>query len=106
MLSLTPIAVEKVKAIIAERGEEAGLRIAVIGGGCSGLQYQMSLDQGPNADDKVIEQDGLKVFVDAKSYLYLAGAQIDYVNDVSGSGFKFDNPNARGTCGSGESFNA
>jgi iron-sulfur cluster assembly protein len=106
MLSLTPIAVEKVKAIITERGEESGLRIAVIGGGCSGLQYQMSLDRGANADDKVIEQDGLKVLVDPKSYLYLAGTQIDYVDDASGSGFRFDSPNVGDTCGCGESFNA
>ena len=106
MISLTPIAIEKVKAIIAERGQGAGLRVAIIGGGCSGFQYQMSLDQGPNADDKVIEQDGLKVFVDAQSYLYLVGTQIDYVDDVAGSGFKFDNPNAKGTCECGESFSA
>ena len=106
MLSLTPVAVEKVKAIIAERGEDAGLRIAVMGGGCSGFQYEMSLDQRPNVEDKVIEQDGLKVFVDAQSYLYLAGTKIDYVDDVDGSGFKFDNPNTRGTCGCGESFEA
>lgn len=106
MLTLTPIAIEKVKAILAERGEDAGLRVAVTGGGCSGFQYQMSLDQNPNADDKVIEQNGLKLFVDANSYLYLAGTQIDYVDDVTGSGFKFDNPNARATCGCGESFDA
>jgi iron-sulfur cluster assembly accessory protein len=106
MLTLTPIAIEKVKAILTERGEDAGLRVAVIGGGCSGFQYQMSLDQNPNADDKVIEQNGLKLFVDANSYLYLAGTQIDYVDDVTGSGFKFDNPNARATCGCGESFDA
>jgi iron-sulfur cluster assembly accessory protein len=106
MLSLTPIAIEKIKSIITERGEEAGLRVAVIGGGCSGFQYQMSLDKEPTADDKVIEQNGLKVFVDAQSYLYLAGTQIDYVDDVNGSGFKFDNPNAKATCGCGESFNA
>jgi iron-sulfur cluster assembly protein len=106
MLTLTPIAIEKVKAILLERGEDAGLRIAVTGGGCSGFQYQMSLDQSPNADDKVIEQDGLKVFVDTKSLLYLTGTRIDYVNGLTGSGFKFDNPNAKGTCGCGDSFNA
>jgi len=106
MLTLTPVAIEKVKAIISERGEDAGLRVSAIGGGCSGLQYQMSLDQGPGADDKVIELDGLKVFIDARSYLYLAGTQIDYVDDAAGSGFKFDNPNARATCGCGEKFDA
>jgi iron-sulfur cluster assembly accessory protein len=106
MLTLTPIAIEKVKAILSERGEDAGLRIAVIGGGCSGFQYQMSLDQNPNADDKIIEQGGLKVFVDTKSLLYLAGTRIDYVDGLTGSGFKFDNPNAKSSCGCGESFNA
>jgi iron-sulfur cluster assembly protein len=106
MLTLTPVAIEKVKSIISERGEEAGLRIAVTGGGCSGFQYQMTLDKGPNADDKVIEQDGLRVFVDLKSLLYLNGTRIDFVDGLTGSGFKFDNPNAKGTCGCGESFNA
>jgi iron-sulfur cluster assembly protein len=106
MITLTPLAIDKIKAFIAERQEGAGLRISVTGGGCSGFQYQMYLEQNANADDKVIEQGGLKVFVDSRSYLYLAGTQIDYVDDVNGSGFKFDNPNAGGTCGCGESFNA
>jgi iron-sulfur cluster assembly protein len=91
---------------MSERGEDGGLRIAVIGGGCSGFQYQMSLDKQPAADDQVIEQDGLRVFVDTRSMLYLNGTTIDYVDGLSGSGFKFDNPNARGTCGCGESFYA
>jgi iron-sulfur cluster assembly protein len=106
MLTLTQTAMEKVKSIMSERGEDGGLRIAVIGGGCSGFQYQMSLDKQPAADDQVIEQDGLRVFVDTRSMLYLNGTTIDYVDGLSGSGFKFDNPNARGTCGCGESFYA
>ncbi len=106
MLNFTPTAVEKVKAIIAQRGEEGGLRIAVVGGGCSGFQYQMTLDKQANADDKVIEKDGLKVFVDARSFLYLHGATVDYVETLTGAGFKFDNPNAKGSCGCGESFDA
>ena len=106
MLTLTPTAVGKVKAILAERGEEGGLRIAVIGGGCSGFQYQMTLDKEANADDSVIEQDGLKVFVDTRSLLYLNGTRVDYVDDLNGSGFKFENPNAKSSCGCGESFNA
>lgn len=106
MLTLTPTAVTKVKSIIAERGEESGLRIAVIGGGCSGFQYQMSLDKDANPDDQIIEQDGLKVFVDTRSLLYLHGTQVDYVDALNGSGFKFDNPNAKSACGCGESFNA
>jgi iron-sulfur cluster assembly accessory protein len=106
MLTLTAAAVDKVKEIMAERGEGGGLRIAVIGGGCSGFQYQMSLDAEANADDKVFEQEGLRMFVDARSLLYLEGTKVDYVNGLNGSGFKFDNPNAHNTCGCGESFNA
>lgn len=104
MLTLTMAAIEKVKNIIAERGEEAGLRISVVGGGCSGFQYQMSLDKEATADDKVIEQDGLKVFVDTRSLLYLNGTRIDYVDGLTQSGFKFENPNTKGSCGCGESF--
>ncbi len=106
MVTFTATAIDKVKEIMAERGEEGGLRIAVIGGGCSGLQYQMSLDTEPDADDQVIDQSGLKVYVDARSVLYLEGTTVDYVDGANGSGFKFENPNARGSCGCGESFEA
>jgi iron-sulfur cluster assembly protein len=106
MLTLTNTAVEKVKAILAERGEEGGLRIAVVGGGCSGFQYQMSLDKQASETDQIIEQDGLKVFVDSKSMLYLNGTRVDYVDSLTGSGFKFENPNSKGSCGCGESFYA
>jgi iron-sulfur cluster assembly accessory protein len=106
MLTLTDTAVDKVKEIMAERGESGGLRVAVIGGGCSGFQYQMSLDAGPAADDKVIEQGGLKIFIDDRSSLYLDGTTIDYVDGMNGSGFKFENPNSRAACGCGESFEA
>ncbi len=104
MLTLTPAAIAKVKAILAERGEESGLRIAVIGGGCSGFQYQMTLDKEASPGDQVFEQDGLKVFIDTRSQLYLNGTSVDYVDGLSGSGFKFDNPNSKGSCGCGESF--
>jgi len=106
MLTLTPTAVQKVKTILAERGEEAGLRIAVVGGGCSGFQYQMTLDKEANADDQIVEVDGLRVFIDARSLLYLNGTRVDYVESLTGSGFKFENPNAKGSCGCGESFYA
>jgi len=104
MLTLTPAAISKVKAILAERGEESGLRISVMGGGCSGFQYQMTLDKEAVDGDEVFEQDGLKVFVDTRSMLYLNGTSVDYVDGLSGSGFKFDNPNSKGACGCGESF--
>ncbi|HYK88653.1 MAG TPA: iron-sulfur cluster insertion protein ErpA [Acidobacteriota bacterium] len=106
MLTLTQTAVQKVKSILAERGEVGGLRIAVVGGGCSGFQYQMTLDKEANVDDKVIEQDGLRVFVDSRSLLYLTGTRVDYIESLTGSGFKFENPNAKGSCGCGESFYA
>ncbi len=106
MITLTQTALEKVKAILAERGETGGLRISVVGGGCSGFQYQMTLDKQANSDDQVIEQDGLQVFVDSRSLLYLNGTRVDYVEGLTGAGFKFENPNARGSCGCGESFYA
>jgi iron-sulfur cluster assembly protein len=106
MLTLTPTAVEKVKAIMAERNESSALRISVVGGGCSGFQYQMTLENQPQKDDQVIEMDGLRVVVDNRSMLYLTGTRVDYVDGLSGSGFKFENPNAKGSCGCGESFYA
>lgn len=106
MITLTPEAISKVKSILAERKEESGLRIAVVGGGCSGFQYQMTLDKEPHEDDKVLDLDGLTVYVDARSLSYLNGTKVDYVDGLSGSGFKFENPNAKASCGCGESFDA
>jgi iron-sulfur cluster assembly accessory protein len=106
MITLTPVAIAKVKAILSERKEEAGLRIAVIGGGCSGFQYQMTLEKESTDGDKIIDIDGLKVFVDSRSLLYLNGTEVDYIDGENGSGFKFDNPNAKTSCGCGESFEA
>jgi iron-sulfur cluster assembly accessory protein len=106
MIKLTPVAIAKVKEILSERNEEAGLRIAVIGGGCSGFQYQMTLDREPRADDKIIEMEGIKVFIDTRSILYLSGTQVDYVDGSNGSGFKFENPNSQNNCGCGECFEA
>jgi iron-sulfur cluster assembly protein len=106
MITLTPVAIAKVKAILSERKEEAGLRIAVIGGGCSGFQYQMTLEKESSEDDKVIDIEGLKIFIDTRSLLYLDGAAVDYVDGDNGSGFTFDNPNAKTECGCGECFEA
>ena len=106
MLTLTPTAVEKVKAIMAERNESSALRIAVVGGACSGFQYQMTLESQPQKDDQVLDVDGLRVVVDSRSMLYLNGTRVDYVDGLSGSGFKFENPNSKGSCGCGESFHA
>ena len=106
MITMTPEAVSKVKEILAERKEEAGLRIAIIGGGCSGFQYQMTLDREPQADDEIMDMEGLKVYIDSKSLLYLEGTTVDYVDSTNGSGFKFDNPNSKAACGCGETFEA
>jgi iron-sulfur cluster assembly accessory protein len=105
MVTMTAIASNKVKEFLAEHGKpEAGLRVRVVGGGCSGFQYQLALDDSSNPDDQVFEQDGIKLFVDSKSILYLNGTEIDYVEGMMGSGFRFNNPNSTGTCGCGESF--
>jgi len=106
MVTLTPDAITKVKAFLSEQKEEAGLRIAVLGGGCSGFQYQMTLEKEAKEDDKVIDMEGLKVFIDSRSMLYLSGTEVDYIDGENGSGFKFDNPNAKDACGCGESFEA
>jgi iron-sulfur cluster assembly protein len=106
MVTLTPGAMSKVKSILAEQKEEMGLRIAVVGGGCSGFQYQMMLDKDPRADDKILEIEGLKVYVDTRSLMYLNGTAIDYVEGQNGSGFKFNNPNATNSCECGETFEA
>lgn len=106
MIILTPGAIAKVKSILAERKEENGLRITVIGGGCSGFQYQMTLDKEPRTDDKILDMEGLKVFVDSRSLLYLNGTKVDYIDGADGSGFKFDNPNAQNACGCGDKFEA
>jgi iron-sulfur cluster assembly accessory protein len=106
MVTLSPTAIGKVKEIMAERGEEGGLRIAVIGGGCSGFQYQMSLDEAAGEDDQVVEQEGLKLFIDSRSLLFLDGTNVDYIDGDHGAGFKFDNPNSHNSCGCGESFEA
>ncbi len=105
MLTLTDTAVTKVREILDQQEPKpAGLRIAVVGGGCSGFSYQMAFENQVNNTDRVVEYDGLKVFVDQASMLYLNGTQVDYVETLEGSGFKFNNPNVRTTCGCGSSF--
>jgi iron-sulfur cluster insertion protein len=106
-LFLTDVAVEKVKEVIAREGlKDGGLRVAIAGGGCSGFQYNLSLDDSAREDDAVIEQDGVKLFLDPISQQYVYGTVIDYVNGLHGAGFKFVNPNASRTCGCGSSFSA
>jgi len=104
-LEVTPEAVSKVKEIMAQQNPQpAGLRLAVVGGGCSGFTYQMNFENQVNPIDKTFEFDGLKVIVDQASWMFLKGTKIDYIQTLEGSGFKFDNPNAKTTCGCGHSF--
>lgn len=107
MIELTDRAIDKVKEILdGQDPKPAGLRIAVVGGGCSGFQYSMAFENTPNMLDKTYEFNGLKVFIDQASMLYLDGAKVDFVETLEGSGFKFDNPNVTRTCGCGSSFQA
>lgn len=104
-VTLTDKAVEKVREIMATQDPlPAGLRIGVVGGGCSGFQYSMSFENQSGMMDKVFSFDSLKVFVDATSLMYLNGCVVDYVETLEAAGFKFDNPNTKSTCGCGSSF--
>jgi len=104
-ITVTETASKKVQDFMTQMGKEGyGLRMRVMGGGCSGLQYQLGIDEKPAAGDKVLESNGLKIFVDLKSALYLAGVEVDYVEGLLESGFKITNPNAKSTCGCGQSF--
>jgi iron-sulfur cluster assembly accessory protein len=104
-LELTSFAAEKVKEIMAQQNPmPIGLRVSVVGGGCSGFSYQMNFESQTNPIDKTFEFDGLKVFVDQASLMYLKGTRIDYVETLEGAGFKFENPNVKSTCGCGSSF--
>lgn len=105
-LMLTDAAVNEVRKFMESEnaGIEAGLRIRVVPGGCSGFSYSMQIEDGPRPGDDILHQGGLKVFVDKFSRQYLEGVQVDFVNSVMGSGFTFNNPNATGSCGCGSSF--
>jgi iron-sulfur cluster assembly accessory protein len=104
-ISLTSNAVTKVKEIMAQQNPvPAGLRVGVVGGGCSGFSYSMSFENGAGMMDKVFDMGGLKVYVDATSLMYLNGCIVDYVETLEGAGFKFENPNVKSTCGCGSSF--
>ena len=107
MVQLTEKAVGKVKEIMStQEPQPAGLRIAVVGGGCSGFSYQLGFDEHVQEGDQVLEYDGVRVLVDATSAQYLAGTEIDFVSSLHGGGFRFSNPKATHTCGCGSSFSA
>lgn len=104
IISMTPTAVEKVQELLTQENDPSlGLRIFVAGGGCSGLQYGMTLDEEQEGDT-VIPQGEFKVFVDEMSLEYIKGSQVDYVDSLMGAGFTVNNPNAVSTCGCGHSF--
>lgn len=107
MITLTPIAAEKVRALLDQRNTpETGLRIGVRGGGCSGNSYYMEFCEAEAPGDEVLESNGVKLYVDLKSMVLLGGTEIDYVEGLMGAGFKFNNPNVKHSCACGESFSA
>lgn len=105
MINLTEKAIAKIKDLMRQQQvETGGLRVGVIGGGCSGLSYRLDFETQARPHDKVEEVEGVKVFVDPKSYLYLNGMTLDFTDGLDGRGFVFVNPNAISTCGCGSSF--
>lgn len=106
LIRLTPSAATKVGKLLAKQGRPTGvLRVAVVGGGCSGLQYKMDLQDGPANRDILVETAGVRVVVDPKSALYVTGSELDFIDTLDG-GFKVKNPNAATSCSCGESFSA
>jgi iron-sulfur cluster assembly accessory protein len=107
LIKVTGSAAHKVSSLLTKQGRPLGvLRVAVIGGGCSGLQYKMDLQDGPANRDIMVETSGIKVVVDPKSALYVTGSELDYVDALQDGGFKVKNPNAATSCSCGESFSA
>ncbi len=103
-LSVTARAAARINELVAAESRDGqGLRVKVVGGGCSGLQYKLDFDM-PKGSDKIFEKDGAKVLVDMKSLLYLAGTELDYKEELMQSGFVFQNPNIKNSCGCGASF--
>ena len=109
VLTISDKAILEIKRIQANDSTATGanLRVMVVGGGCSGMSYKLGFDSQPiAASDKVFEREGVKVVCDAKSFLYLAGTELDFTDGLNGTGFVFKNPNAKRTCGCGSSFSA
>jgi iron-sulfur cluster assembly protein len=107
LVKLTASAARKVATLLTKQGRLNGvLRVSVVGGGCSGLQYKMDLQDGPASRDILVESGGVRVVVDPKSALYVTGSELDYIEALQDGGFKVKNPNAATTCSCGESFSA
>src|ERR1043166_9139065 len=106
LIKLTASAATRIGSLLAKQGRPGGvLRVAVVGGGCSGLQYKMDLQDGPANRDILVETAGVRVVVDPKSALYVTGSELDFIDALDG-GFKVKNPNAASSCSCGESFSA
>jgi len=106
MVTVTPKAVSKIREAFQREGVNGGLRMGVLGGGCSGLSYQFKFDVKPRATDQVLNFDDVKVFIDPKSLVFLDGMTLDWKDSLIQSGFVFENPNAKKSCGCGTSFSA
>ena len=107
LIKVSPSAAKKVSTLLTRQGRANGvLRVAVVGGGCSGLQYKMDLQDAPASRDILVESAGIRVVVDPKSALYVTGSELDYLDALQDGGFKVKNPNAATTCSCGESFSA
>jgi len=105
MITLSQNAVTQIIKFRDEAGlPEGGLRVSVVGGGCSGMSYKLDFQKEPAPTDKIFEQDGVKVFIDPKSFLFIKGLELDYSGGLNGTGFTFKNPNASKSCGCGTSF--
>lgn len=107
MVQMTPLAAEKLTALLAEKNlSNYGLRVFVSGGGCSGFQYGMGFENTTEEGDFVFESNGVRVYLDSASAMYLEGATVDYVDSLMGGGFRIENPNASSTCSCGQSFSS
>jgi iron-sulfur cluster assembly accessory protein len=107
MVHVTEKAAEQIRSIMQKEGlQDHGLRVAVVGGGCSGMSYKLNFEKSAEQGDKVYEEHGVKIFLDAKSVLFLNGTTLDFTDGLNGSGFVFNNPNAKSSCGCGSSFSA
>ena len=107
MVHVTEKAAEAIKSIMQKEGlADHGLRLAVVGGGCSGMSYRLNFEKDPADGDKVWEVKGVRLIVDPKSHVFLNGTTLDYTDGLQGSGFTFTNPNAKSSCGCGQSFSS
>ncbi|ATW45856.1 iron-sulfur cluster assembly protein IscA [Glaesserella parasuis] len=104
-ITLTETAADRVRTFLENRGKGIGLRLGVKTSGCSGLAYVLEFVDVLNEDDHVFEQQGVKIIVDEKSFVYLSGTELDFVKEGLNEGFKYNNPNVKNECGCGESFN-